>query len=60
MTCSVALFLGTHSPLATAYPAHEGSMSNSVAVAFTEYKGHANEQGVKKVLKSDLDGMFKR
>lgn len=25
-----------------------------------EYKGHATEEGVKKVLKSDLDGMFKR
>lgn len=25
-----------------------------------EYKGHADEEGVKKVLKSDLEGMFKR
>ncbi|CAL8463045.1 g2579 [Coccomyxa elongata] len=25
-----------------------------------EYKGHAAEEGVKKILKSDLDGMFKR
>ena len=25
-----------------------------------EYKGHAKEDGVKKVLHSDLDGMFQR
>ena len=25
-----------------------------------EYKGHAKEDGVKKVLHSDLDGMFRR
>ncbi len=47
-------------PVPTACSAQEGSMSKSVALAFTEYKGHAAEEGVKNVLKSDLDGMFKR
>lgn len=28
--------------------------------ASAEYKGHADEKGVKKVLKSDLQGMFDR
>jgi hypothetical protein len=31
-----------------------------MVVCCAEYKGHADEVGVKKVLKSDLDGMFKR